>query len=154
MDDSTEVQNEAIEGAGFDLDQLPPSIASEEDAGTDVHLRGLDGALLYADKAKKQKLFIKMAGTYSKRFRRIADEQRDRQLKNRRREVTAEQLTQNQMELTSGCVVSWNITLNARPVPVTPENATMVFTRAPHWKEQCEEGMQDHAGFSKTASAS
>jgi hypothetical protein len=139
---------------GFDLDQLPTSVAQVEDEGTVVKLRGLDNALLFADAEKTVPLFIRMAGTYSKRFRTIADAQRDRQLKNRRRDITAEQLTENQMELSAGCVIEWNLVLRGQPVPVTPENARMVFTRAPHWKEQCEEGMQDHAGFSKSVSAS
>jgi hypothetical protein len=96
-----------------------------------------------------------VAGTYSRLYRRQLDAQRDRMLKARRAMLTAEQLTQNQIELVASCILGWDGFTNAgAPFLCTHENAVTLLTKAPWVRDQLEDAMGDHANFFSPPSTS
>lgn len=112
-----------------------------EDEGTVVQIKDASGQ-------PEDGVTITVAGSYSSQYRRTSSAQRDRMLKQRRTQLSGEQLERNQLELDAACIISWEgFTTGQAPYPLTKENAVALLTKAPWIREQVEEAMQDHASF-------
>ena len=139
---------------GFELGSAAP-VADLEDAGTVVHLCGLDDELMFftpeGPKAKEQPVTITVAGSYSKRYRRAQNAQTTRAIKGggrRGSRITGESLREQRENLAAACVLAWEGFFDAgKPLDCTRENAAMVFERATWILEQVEAAQVDHASF-------
>lgn len=136
---------------GFDINAAE-SEASAEDAGQVVHVRDANGdPMFYGEKGDKP-ITITVAGTYSKVYRAALNRQRDRMLRMRRTKMTGEMLDEQQVELAAACVLAWEgFTQDGQPVPCTRETARVLMAKVPWLREQVEEAMNDHAGFSQSS---
>lgn len=124
------------------------SVAQREDEGTTIHLRDETNEKQYADEAKTQPVTITVVGTYSSRYRRLSDANRDKMLKQRRTQLDGDQLEEQGLELQAGCILGWDgITANGEPFPYTKANAVALLRAAPWVREQVEAAMNDHASF-------
>jgi hypothetical protein len=121
------------------------TVAEREDEGVAVHLYDEKGDLMYED---KKPVTITVVGTYSKTYRRVQNEQRLKNLKGRRTQLTPEGIDQKANEAIARCVTAWSgFTSEGKPFPYTEENAVALFQAAPWIREQVEEAMGDHAAF-------
>ena len=128
-------------------------VTAREDEGTAVHICDESGQAATYDNDRP--VTIRVAGSYSKAYRRRAEAQTQRMFKRRQGTLNAEQWQQNRIELVAACVMSWEgFVNNGQPFPCTKENAVLMLTRAPWILTQLEEAQADHAGFFKGASAS
>jgi len=128
--------------------------AKGEDEGQLVHIRGVDGEELYYEKDGKQHpVTMTVAGTYSTIYRAAQNRQRNALVKMRRAKLTGELVDNQQIELDAACVLGWDgFTIGATPVPFNRENAKQILISVPWIREQVEEAMNDHAGFTKSSS--
>ena len=95
-----------------------------------------------------------VVGTYSERFLAEEERQGSAMLRGRRRKPTGKMVREQQIAKAAACVVGWDGVMDGKePVPCTPENVLRVLTAAPWMREQVEEAMNDHAGFSNRSSA-
>lgn len=94
---------------------------------------------------------VVVAGSYSARYRKAYDAQRDRLFKRpsfRTFQLTPDLLDRQQVELVAACILSWRgFTNGGQPFSCTPENAVMLLTAAPWIRRQLEDAMEDHAAF-------
>jgi hypothetical protein len=127
--------------------------AAAEDEGTLVAIRDASGEPELQPNGDP--VTITVAGTYSSRYRRAMDNQRERLLKQRRTSLTGEGLNRQQLELIAASIIEWEgFTAEGQPYPFTKENAIALLDNAPWIREQVEEAMGDHAAFFPKASAS
>lgn len=126
-------------------------VADREEEGVLVQIRDPQGEpAMVGD----QPVTVRIAGSYSKRYRRIQEGQTQRMLKRRQVALTAEQLTANRVELVAGCILDWSgFTNGGQPYPFSRDNATHLVTVAPWIRDQLEEAQGDHASFSASSSA-
>lgn len=138
---------------GFNLQSAKP-VAAREDDGIVLELRDERGEpMTYGPDAKP--VTVKVAGTYSNHYRRAQERQRDRMMKSARGRLNGDVLQQNLLDLTASCVLAWEGIFDGEtPVPCTKDNAVLLLEVAPWLREQIEEAMSDHQGFSKTSSPS
>lgn len=124
------------------------SVAAREDEGTVVHVRDEIGEKLYQDEAKTLPATITVVGTYSSRYRRLSEANRDKMLKQRRSQMDGDQLNQQSLELVASCILSWDgfVTVDG-PFPYTKANAVALLDACPWIREQVEAAMNDHASF-------
>jgi hypothetical protein len=142
---------EAVEAQGFDLAAAKP-VAEREEEGREVHVRGADDTpLYYAHDGERKPVTMRVAGTYSARYRRTEEALRDKRLKRGR--YTGEQAERDTLRLHAACVISWNGFFDAgKPIPCTDANVLTVL-RAARWiDEQVNLAMNDHEGFSEPSS--
>lgn len=132
------------------------SVAEREDEGTLVHVRDESGELqFYGDGGEKKPVTIRVAGSYSKTFRKAKERQREKNLKRGRAMFTAEGLAKQELEVIAACVISWDgFTSDSRPFIHSQDNAVMLLDSAPWIREQVEEAMSDHQSFSTAPSSS
>ena len=117
------------------------SVAEREDEGTVVQVKDENGDT-------QEGVTITVAGTYSSRYRRATDAQRERMLKSRRASLTGEQLNRQQLELVAACIISWEgFTAEGKPYPLTKENAVALLDNAPWIREEVESAMGDHSAY-------
>jgi len=136
--------------SGLDITKAAEA-AKVEDEGQVVHVRDRDGEPLYTD--EQQPVTITVAGTYSGKYRQAANRQRDRLVKMRRAKLSGELIEQQQLELMAACVLDWHgFTVDGKPVPCNVENAKQLLASVPWVREQVEEAMNDHEGFSRSSS--
>jgi hypothetical protein len=93
---------------------------------------------------------ITVAGTYSKKYRKAIEWQRQQVLAMRGKKMAGEQSLRMLSELVARCTIRWPLgafTLGGGPLPFSVENGTTLYTRLPLVQEQVEAGMSDHAGF-------
>ena len=123
--------------------------ASHEDDGQTLTLEDREGQP-YDPPAT-----IVVAGSYSKHCR-TAEARFDRELaRSGRRKLPEDFTLQRRIQVAAACILSWDgIVADGAVVPCTRENAIALLSCAPWVREQVEEAMNDHAGFSKTASSS
>lgn len=127
------------------------SVAEREEEGTVVHLADETGTLMYEN---LKPVTITVVGTYSKTYRRVQNENRAKALKQRRSQLTPEQIDAKANEAVAGCIKGWEGFLSdGKPFPFTRENAIALFEQAPWIREQVEEAMGDHAAFFPKPSA-
>jgi hypothetical protein len=126
-----------------------------EDAGTLVHLKDVAGELLYDGEGDaKTPVTIRVAGTYSERYRRAQKRLKDRNLRGARRgeEFGADTLDAGTIELEAACIVEWTFTAGGQPFPITANNWTALVAKQPQWQEQVSAAMTDHARFFASSS--
>lgn len=118
----------STQSGGIDITQSK-TVQDREDEGTWVHVRDASGEKQYYKVGEEEKpVRIKVAGSYSKRYRRIADAQRERLLKTRRTSLTADGLADNQRELAAGCSMEWEgFNANGQPFDCVPSNAALLY---------------------------
>jgi hypothetical protein len=131
----------------------------DEDAGQDIPIHDRRGEPMFftpAGATDPVPLTIRVAGTYSKRYRRHIEGVRLRGAKQRSASLTADQLTQENLEAAAVCCVDWcaAFQLDGKPAACTRENAVKLLGRAPWIREQVEAAMGDHARFFKSGSSS
>jgi hypothetical protein len=127
-------------------------VSHREDEGAVVEIRDPAGEKMYQDDAQSKPVVITVAGTYSARYRRAADVNRDRMLKQRRNQLDGDQLNQQSLELVAACILSWDgftadIDGAEQPYPLTKANAVALLAECPWIREQVEAAMNDHASF-------
>lgn len=123
------------------------SVEQREDEGTVVHIRDAAGEKQYQDDGTTP-VTITVVGTYSKRYRRLAEANRDKMLKQRRTQLDGEQLDEQSLETVAGCILGWDgFTADGAPFPFTKANAVTLLKAAPWMREQVEAAMNDHAAF-------
>lgn len=128
------------------------SVSQREDEGQVVHIRDANGE---PEMDGDKPVTVRIAGTYSRVYRRTQEAQTQRMFKRRQAALTAEQWTANRIELVAACIMEWAGFYNrGQPFPYTKENATLLLTGAPWILTQLEEAQADHAGFSTGSSAS
>jgi hypothetical protein len=150
--DMSDAAQSTQQQGGFDLGGAA-TVADREDAGQWVELRDANGDVLTY--GAEQSVRVRVAGTYSKRFRRAKKTQTDRQLRQRKVTLNADQLEENSIELVSACVMEWEGFFNAgAPLSCSPDNVALVLKRAPWIRDQIEQAMDDHASFSRADSPS
>ena len=122
-------------------------VAAHEDEGQVVKLMDHDGEpLLYG--ADDKPVTVTVAGSYSTRYRRAVDKQRRQMLKRPRSKVSAEELFENTIEIEAACVLAWEgIVDGDAVVECNPENAAMMLSTVPWFREQVQVAIEDHAGF-------
>lgn len=121
------------------------AVSEREEEGTVVHLTDEKGDLMYEN---MEPVTITVVGTYSKTYRRVQNEQRAKNLKGRRLQLTPEQIDARANEAIASCVLGWEgFTSEGKPFPFTKDNAAALFTAAPWIRDQVEEAMGDHAAF-------
>ncbi len=121
---------------------------AREDEGTLVMVKDAAGE-------EQDGVTILVAGTYSTAYRKAVSAQRDRMLRQRRGNLTGEQLERQQLELVAACIIEWDgFTSNGQPFPLSKDNAITLLTRAPWIREQVEEAMSDHASYFTKPAAS
>lgn len=126
--------------------------AKVEDEGLVIHVRGADGEPLYFGEARTP-VTLRVAGTYSAVYRAALNRQRDRLVKLRRGKLSGELVEEQQLELQAACVLGWEgFTMNGIPTDCRPENVKQLLVAAPWVREQVEEAMNDHEGFTKSNS--
>jgi hypothetical protein len=133
----------------MDIRVAAKSVEEREEAGTLVHLKDESGEKQYFDKNGVQApVTIKVAGTYSKRYRRATDANRDRLLK--RRSIDGDQVNEQALATIAACIIEWDgLTAAGQPFPFSKENAMVLLDTCPWIREQVETAMNDHAVFSK-----
>lgn len=143
-------------GGGIDLTRAG-DVSKREDAGQVVHVRDANFEPAYYN---GQPVTITVAGTWSSVYRRTQDAQVQRMIRKKQRDLTAEQLTANRVDLVAACILGWQGLTNGTdrdgkqiPLPFTRENAVLV-AGVPWLREQLEEAQQDHASFSRPDSTS
>jgi hypothetical protein len=94
---------------------------------------------------------VKVVGTYSKRYRKALEAQVAR--RRRRTKLTPDEYTAQHIAVMAECILEWEGFKNGEAVvPCTPATAIPYLTQAPWLREQVDELMQDHEGFSMSNS--
>lgn len=134
-------------------------VEKREEQGTTVHLKDENGELQFypegVERAKQKPVTITVVGTYSKTFRKARKDQRDKNLKRGRVALTADSLEKQEIEVIASCITGWEgLTSGTEEFVFKTENAILLLTTAPWIREQVEEAMGDHQGFSTARSQS
>jgi hypothetical protein len=132
------------------------AVVSREDEGMVLHIRDETGEKAYqADGATP--VTITVVGSYSSRYRKAMEVNRERAVRIRRKldeEDMVDEIDRQGMELLASCVVGWDgFTADGKPVPFSKENTITILTELPWVREQVNEAIVNHAGFTKRASA-
>lgn len=94
---------------------------------------------------------ITIHGKYSKRYRKIQQQQQNARLKRAERggkmKLTAEEILADRMDLTCGCVDAWNIQLGGSVPELNQESVRNIFERFPWMREQIEIEMEETQAF-------
>jgi hypothetical protein len=144
--------------SGIDLDNLE---SVDEDQGQWVDLLDRRGepwmytAGIGADNQPIEKQArIRVAGTYSKVYRRHIEALRGRGAKQTKKQTGGE-VTAEVIESAAVCCLEWEgFAKGKQPYPCTRTAAIDLLTRAPWVLEQVQAAMVDHAGFFPKPSSS
>ena len=122
-----------------------------EDEGTLVHLKDVAGNPLYNETAP---VTIRVAGTYSERYRKAQRKVKDRNVRMVRRgqDYDADALDESTFELEAACILEWSFTANGQPFPITADNWKALVAKQPQWQDQVSTAMTDHARFFSASS--
>lgn len=122
-----------------------------EDAGTVVHLKDIEGDLLFdVNGETKSPVTIRVAGTYSERYRKAQKKVADRNLQRARRgqDFDSDTLDEGTFALEAACIIEWSFTASGQPFPITAGNWAALVAKQPQWQGQIQRAMGDHASFS------
>lgn len=138
---------------GFDL-STAKDVATRENEGQWVEIHSPAGDRLeWASGGETRPVRVRVAGTYSERYRRAEERMRDRRMKKASR-YSGEQFERDQLRLVAACVLEWEGFFNGgKAIPCDEQNVVTVLQNAPWIQEQIQVGMQDHEGFSEASSA-
>jgi hypothetical protein len=137
---------------GFDIQQQASS-AQKEDDGTVVHVNGLDDKPMFytAPDGAERPVTITVAGTLSRRYRRVESEIRKRPIKVKK--LTGEVFHEDAVEKAVACTIAWEgFTFDGTPVDATRVNVLRLYQACPWVMEQVTDAMQDHTRFFGSAS--
>ena len=114
---------------GFDLSSAP-SVESQEDAGIWVEIRDVNGEPMYhGEDGSETPVRIKVAGSYSARYRRAQEAQTTRALKRRGQVLTGELIQRQRLEVAAACTLDWEGFRNGEnPFPASKENALLLYS--------------------------
>lgn len=133
----------------FSLDAAAQEVAGE-DAGIVVALRDKRGRP-YVVPGTQKPVTIRIAGSYSTRFRRAKEAQTQRLIDRARRgKNNANDVERANLETLAVCILSWD----GIPLELSVTNAMHVLTSMPWVREQLQEAQGDHEGFSLDSSKS
>jgi len=121
-----------------------------EDEGTLVHLKDVAGELLFDGEGEAQTpVTIRVAGTYSKRYRTAQKKLKERNIRAARRneDFDADKLDDGTVELEVACIMEWSFTSGGQPFPITAGNWKALVAKQPQWQDQVSTAMTDHARF-------
>jgi len=148
---------------GLDLSAAQP-VAAREDEGNTFHVRDENDELLFHrppgsdPKAEPLPVTITMAGTYSQKYRKARAAQMTKTLKRGRSGVvklTGELLEEQRDDLVATCALAWDgFYSGVRPVPCQKQHVLEHMQAMPWIRDQAEEAMNDHEGFTRTSSSS
>lgn len=132
---------------GFDISKQAEH-AKAEDAGTRVHVEGLDGAPMYYmdEEGNEHPVILIVAGAHSSIYRRAEARQRKRKLK--ARSMTAEALFEDAIERAAECTLGWEgFYEGGEPAPFRKESVRGLYVQCQWVYEQVLEAMNDHTRF-------
>jgi hypothetical protein len=119
---------------------------SIEDEGITIEI--LDAKGDPAVDAAGQPVTITVAGSYSKKYRRAQEWQRQQLIALRGKKQTGEQALRMQSAFVARCTIRWSgFTRDQAELPFTVENAADLYDRLSFVQEQVEQGISDHVGF-------
>lgn len=134
----------------MDINSTETALAIE-DEGIVVEIMGPTGdPEMFGD--PEHPVTITVAGTYSKKYRRADEWQRQQVIALRGRKLTGEASLRMLSEFVARCTLGWPLgafVLDGAPLPFSLANAITLYDRLPLVREQVEAGMSDHAGFIK-----
>lgn len=132
------------------------TVTAAEEEGQWVPLRSATGeadTYTAADGTVKPAQAL-VAGTYSKVYRDRQAALRKRPFRRLDQLAIQERSEADALDLIATCVLAWEgVFSGATPLACTKPNVTLALG-APWFREQIETAMTDHAGFTKTPSAS
>lgn len=138
---------------GFDLANAAP-VTEMEEAGSWIEIVGTEGEPLVHG-PDDVPVRIKVAGSYSKRYRKLTHAQTTKAVKRRTTQITGELLARQRLEVVAGCVLAWEGFYNAgAPLECVRENVKIVLDGFPYIMEQVEAALEDHEAFSEANSSS
>jgi hypothetical protein len=102
--------------------------------------------------ADKSEMTVTIYGPYSDKYKTAERAQQNRRFQRAQRagrgmNLTAEQLEAETFNLLLTCIEKWNITLDTKPEPFSPERAREVLTEHPWIREQLSAAFSDTAAF-------
>lgn len=131
---------------GFDLSRAS-EVSEKQDEGAWMDVRDENGDLYDGVR-------IKLAGSYSERYRRAQEQQTTRALKRRTKTVTGELVDRQALAILGSVTLAWEGIKNAgNDIPCTPENAESLYKKAPWIRAQANEFVNDHENFSEGSSS-
>ncbi len=125
-------------------------MASQEDAGTEVHILGLDDMPLFYEgpEGKDMPVTITVVGTNAAKFREIEDRQRKRRIKPK--DLTGMRLHRDAIEKVSFCTLTWVGVFEddgVTPVNCDFDHCRVLYQEVPHVYQQIVEAMGDAENF-------
>jgi len=142
--------------SGFKLSSAEP-VAAREDEGQLVQVKDENGVEMFytGQDGKPAPVTLRVAGTYSNIYRTTELEQQRRRAGKRQSKITPEQIHANVIELEAACILAWDgffvDDAQTQRLELSPANARAVLNAARWIREQVEEAMNDHAGFTKSS---
>jgi len=139
---------------GFDLDTASP-VSELEEVGAWIELVGIEGeAMLYGHGSERKPVRMKVAGSYSKLYRKLTHAQTTKAVKRRTTKITGELLHKQRLEVISGCVLEWEgFYKSGVELPSTRENIKIVLDGFGYILEQVEAAIEDHEAFTGASSS-
>ena len=142
----------STQSKGFDLGNTS-GVQEAEDEGTVIEV--LDQNADVMEHGKGKKVTMRVAGSYSKRYKSAQHKQTNRALKGKRTKFDAELLDTQRQEVAAACVMEWSGFFDGgAPLECSRANALAVFAAAPWILPQVEVAIEDHASFTGTNSPS
>lgn len=138
---------------GFDLDTASP-VSELEEVGAWIELVGIEGEpMTYGPDRKPVRM--KVAGSYSKLYRRLTHAQTTKAVKRRTTKITGELLHKQRLEVISGCVLEWEgFYKSGVELPAIRDNIKIVLDGFGYILEQVEAAIEDHEAFTGASSSS
>lgn len=123
------------------------SVAEREDEGTIVHVTDAHGKPLYYGENNDKPVTIRVAGTYSKTYRRAEEAIRRRPFKPAK--VTGEKFYEETMEKAIACTLAWEgfFDQDGKPVELNRHNVAAIYEQYPWVYDLVWEAMDDHSRF-------
>lgn len=135
---------------GFDL-TATGQVIEQEEAGRVVHVYDVTGEPMYHG---EDPVTVTVVGTYSKRYRDALEVKRDKRLVSARGKPDADSIREDALDVTATCVIGWHGFFDdGEPMLCNKGNVLRVLKAAPWVREQIEQAMEDHAGFSASSSS-
>ncbi len=153
MDDSAKEAAEAPpEQGGFDLDTASP-VSELEEQGAWIELSGIEGEpLLYGSERKPVRM--KVAGSYSKLYRKLTHAQTTKAVKRRATKITGELLHKQRLEVIAGCILAWEgFYKGGVELAFNRDNVKVVLDGFGYILEQVEMAIEDHESFTGASSS-
>lgn len=135
--------------AGIDIG-ASSNVATQEEQGTVIQINDpTDEPVLYGD---GKPVTIRVAGTYSARYRNAQAANRDKLIK-RRAAFNGNTVSKQALDVTAACVIEWDgFFSGGKPFPCTHENVVALLESCPWIRDQVESAMNDHALYFKKVS--